>query len=344
MAKRKASAPEHLPSVTGLRTSGGTAKQQEFNQYVARINFLKEQLASQRAALSQARVRVQKEVQPLITQLVEKRRAFVHLLDRAYHLEFFQKQEKEKIAFLIQKLAYDLIDTYGAEDLKDLYAQYAPNTFAPDPQEEQVPEIPEEEPAPDIEDYEAWEAQQQQHREAQQKARQKAKKQKEKASELKLELSSLTKASRKIYTTLVKLLHPDKELDPEARIWKEEAMKRITIAYNQDDFFELLRLQMEFLHLEEEHLDQVPEDQLTYYLKLLTDQIQDLERELQHFQTGTQANFFQRFAGTERQMDLKFRKVKKELKDELSQLDLELRVLQEPLQLREFLKQMRNFQ
>ncbi|WP_066509712.1 hypothetical protein [Rufibacter sp. DG15C] len=343
MAKRKASAPEHFPTVTGLRTSGGTPQQQAFNQYVARINFLKEQLAQQRAALSQAKVRVQKEVQPLITQLVEKRRAFVHLLDRAYHLEFFQKQEKEKIAFLIQKLAYDLIDTYGADDLKDLYAQYVPHEAEKEKDEEIDPEAPEEAPE-DQEDYEAWEAQQQQHREAQQKARQKAKKQKEKASELKMELSSLTKASRKIYTTLVKLLHPDRELDPDIRLWKEEAMKRVTIAYNQDDFFELLRLQMEFLHLEEEHLDQVPEDQLTYYLKLLTDQIQELERELQHFQTGPQANFFQRFAGTERQMDLKFRKVKKELKDELSQLDLELRVLQEPMQLREFLKQMRNFQ
>ncbi|QHL89253.1 J domain-containing protein [Nibribacter ruber] len=343
MAKRKPSAKENFPTVTGLSTSGTTPQQQEFNQHVAKINFLKEQLAQQRASLAAAQVRVQKEVQPLIRQLVEKRTAFVRLLDRAYHLEFFQKQEKEKIAYLIEKLAFDLIDTYGAHDLKDLYAQYNPEAAsAVSTAEDEVPDAPEQ--APDPDDYDAWQVQEQQRREAQQKARQQAKKKKAQATELKLELTSLTKASRKIYTTLVKLLHPDKERDEQTRLWKEEAMKRVTIAYNQDDFFELLRLQMEFLHLEEAHLDQVPEDQLQYYLKLLHDQIQELERELQHFQTGPQANFYQRFAGTERQMDLKFRKVKKELKDELSQLDLEIRVLEEPLHLREFLKKMRNFQ
>lgn len=49
-----------------------------------------------------------------------------------------------------------------------------------------------------------------------------------------------------LYKKLVKLIHPDRERDEKVRALKEEAMKKLTVAYEKRDLMELLRLEAEW--------------------------------------------------------------------------------------------------
>jgi hypothetical protein len=88
-----------------------------------------------------------------------------------------------------------------------------------------------------------------------------------------------TKSLRSIYHSLAKALHPDTTPDPlEAEI-KEELMKRVTDAYQRKDLPALLRLEMEWVRSEHEHLESLPEETLKGYIAALKEQLAELEEE-----------------------------------------------------------------
>ena len=92
---------------------------------------------------------------------------------------------------------------------------------------------------------------------------------------------SLRKKSFKaIYMDLMKAFHPDTETDPEQKAEKEEISKKITAAYGNQDFFTLLKLEAEFLMQHEDRIQSLPEDQLSYYLKMLNNQKGELKEQL----------------------------------------------------------------
>ena len=342
-----------VPQITPNKASSLSELQAQFNTSIQTIDELKAQVAEQEQILEQARVRVQKEVQPLVREMVARRVALVHLLDQAYQDHDLSRLEQETLADFIKGQAHTLVHHYEAEELRPLLhryetpAQAQTQTSGTKAETQQllknvlgVDFNPE-----DLSDLAAFQArldqqmqEEQDKREAQRTNRQKVKAQQSQEAKVKVELQSISKASRRLYTTLAKLLHPDKEMDPTARLWKEEAMKQVTIAYNQDDFFELLRLQMEFMHEQEHVLQAVPEEQLNYYVRLLTDQIQELEEKRSSYFMGPQAQLMREFGGTPKQMDAKFRSAKKGLKEEIRQIEYALQDFQDPRALREFLK------
>lgn len=341
-----------LPQIKQAEAAALSLLQQEFNRSIQKIDQLKADLAERIRMLDEARARVQKEIKPLTDALVQKRIEFVKLLDQIYQEETFQKKEKEKIAQLIQHLATSLLYSFGREEMREFVDRYSPENLDPDiaDAKEATQQLLQNMLGLDVdlEDLEGFGSlqekleeqmrQEQEKREGQQKNRQKSKTQSAKADKAKTELQNIGKATRRLYTSLAKLLHPDKELDPEVKIWKEEAIKLVTLAYHQDDFFELLRLQMEFMHEQERHLNQVPEDQLHYYLKLLSQQIAELEEEQSNYYLGPQAQLFEQFGGTPKQMEIKFRRAKKEIKYATEQLRQDIADFQDPEYLRAYLK------
>lgn len=88
------------------------------------------------------------------------------------------------------------------------------------------------------------------------------------------------KSFKAIYTELMKAFHPDTEIDPERKAEKEEISKRITVAYGNQDFFALLKLEAEFLAQHEDRIQSLPQDQLSYYLKMLANQKAELKYQL----------------------------------------------------------------
>jgi hypothetical protein len=181
-----------------------------------------------------------------------------------------------------------------------------------------------------------WEAQQKNQN------RKKSTKQQESEKKRQAETEQLNKTSRAIYTELVKELHPDREQDEEKRVWKTEIMKQITQAYESDDMFELLRLQLEHRQAQNQ-LDELPEDRLSYYIKLLKEQINTLQEELFQMTSPMMGMGDDRLTrlglgGTKGQVDYRIRQAKKELRDTMEQLNYTLQMLKDPQLTKEYLK------
>ncbi len=353
---RKAIENERLPQITAEEAVTASKLQQQFNKKIRKVDKLKKELAEKKANLELGRKRVQQELQPLIVQIVEKRIELVHLLDRACDLSMFKKREKEKLAFLIEDMTYELIATHGREELLQLHDKYAKRSFSESKvhAEEEAKDLAEnmlknifgvDIAAEDPDDFDHLQAQldreteQREQQRQQRQAGRKTKAQAAKEEKLKAEMNNISKASRRVYTELAKQLHPDTEQDEQAKAHKEEAMKRVTQAYHQDDFFGLLQLQMEFL--QGQALARLPEEQLTYYIRLLDDQARDLQEEHDNFLYSPDGAFYNRFCGSSGTMNQKIKFAKEDLSMEFEQLKLNLRALEEPQNIKAFIKGVR---
>lgn len=82
-----------------------------------------------------------------------------------------------------------------------------------------------------------------------------------------------------IYRQLAKALHPDLEQDEEMKMQKELLMKRLTVAYNNNDLHSMLSLEMEWIHNEEQNTDKLSNEKLSIYNQVLKEQAQDLEEQ-----------------------------------------------------------------
>ncbi len=85
----------------------------------------------------------------------------------------------------------------------------------------------------------------------------------------------LSKSIRSVYTSLVKHLHPDKELDEEKKLHKTEAIKEVTQAYEAKDMLTLLILQSRYGIMEET----IEDSEIRTYNTILKKQVSDLEKE-----------------------------------------------------------------
>ncbi|MBS0622505.1 MAG: hypothetical protein JSR80_06070 [Verrucomicrobia bacterium] len=83
-----------------------------------------------------------------------------------------------------------------------------------------------------------------------------------------------------LYKQLAKALHPDLEQDPSVKAEKEQWMKRLTTAYENEDLHTLLSIEMEWFNRTEsdEREGKLPSDeQLRIFNSLLKDQVEELE-------------------------------------------------------------------
>ncbi len=85
-----------------------------------------------------------------------------------------------------------------------------------------------------------------------------------------------------IYKQLAKVLHPDLENDPARREQKHHLMQELTTAYKAGDLHTLLRLELSWIHHEEEDLNRLTEEKLKVYIEFLQKQVADLQQEIAH--------------------------------------------------------------
>ncbi len=86
------------------------------------------------------------------------------------------------------------------------------------------------------------------------------------------------KSIRCVYIALAKVLHPDTEIEPVLKLEKEELMKKVTVAYSQKDMATLLKLEMDWVHKEKEHLESLSDEKLKIYISALKQQATELEQ------------------------------------------------------------------
>ncbi len=278
-----------------------TKSQKEFNRLVQKIETLEKSIVEYRETMTKIQQRALTELEPLRKQYFEQRAQLVYRFDRAYESSFFKKNEREKLTYLIQDIAFELIDAAGMEEFKPIYDKYSPegsydavveeaerinnmfSAFGADFGDEFGKHYEKKSENQETTQHQAAFGEQHQSRE-QRNQRPKTQKQLNREAKKELETRTGTKAVRTIYLDLVKAFHPDRETDETEKDRKTEIMQRVTEAYEKNDVLALLRLQLELERIDQSHIETLAETHLKYYNKILREQTKELEEEYQQLQ------------------------------------------------------------
>jgi hypothetical protein len=281
--------------------------QKDFNRLIKKIEKLEQEIAEYRAGLDEVNQRLQGTLTPARKEYYVQKAELVKCFDRAYDSGYFKKREEKKLTYLICELAYDVIEYGGMEELIPIYDKYNETSYEEENEQanelaaEQLkgifsmfgiefdddvdtknPEVFQEQMAKKLaEKQEKYDSEQRQAEERKDK-RPKSKKQQEKEEKKELEARNVTKSVRTIYMDLVKAFHPDREPNEEERERKTQIMQRVTEAYEKNDLLGLLRLQLEFDRIDQNHIENIAESHLKNYNKLLREQAEELSYELEN--------------------------------------------------------------
>ncbi len=272
--------------------------QKQFNTSIQKINALKNQQQKITTEIDTIKVRISSDIIPLEHKLIDVQVQEVKYLDQIYVENRFKKKDNQTLSEMIQERALGLMSQFGKEELDEVFTRHnnginfeeaskenddlasemmknaMGSMFGVDFEEDADVSTPEKMAAY----MEEKMAAQQEQAEYEHANRKKTPKQIEREEKQRLEEKNLNKTSRQIYMELVKAFHPDREKDDLEKERKTLLMQRITEANEKDDLFELLRLRLELLGTDFEHSS---DEQLKHYVKLLKQQITELQDELE---------------------------------------------------------------
>ena len=92
-------------------------------------------------------------------------------------------------------------------------------------------------------------------------------------------------AIRSVYRQLASLLHPDREMDPQAQERKTRLMGEVNAAYERNDLTTLLRLQLQVAHVDPQHLARLSNEKLAGMSLLLKEQLAALQDDVWQLQS-----------------------------------------------------------
>lgn len=281
--------------------------QKQFNSRIKRINKAKADVQKLEEIIKVAQTKVAEHINPVLEEIAHNRGEIIKKLDFWYGDKYFKKKEKQKLAEIIEEESVDLISNNGLDELKEIHDKHSGQSYddffakeesrMKDYLSGEIKEHmgidfdfegmdmnnPEEflakmaammqESEGEIRDF----MNEKENPTSKKNSKKKTKTQIAKEEKQKEELKNISKITKTIYNQLVKEYHPDRELDEKEREWKTEIMKKVTLAYKEDDLFELLKLKLELSTHKETHVKDLPETELKYYNKILMEQLHELE-------------------------------------------------------------------
>jgi len=258
-------------------------KQKEFNTLSNTIEALDRQIADLQNAYDEMLRRIPSDLDPLIREYQGYRADIVNLWDRAYEAEHFRKAYQTKLAYLIVENAFDLIQNHDRSELKPVFNKYSPTDIDVLLEEERQREMSRiKEPAfllesvyetgPEVSFHEL-------PKEEQQRIKAERREQRMEQRTREAQQAKTTKSVRGVYMELVKTFHPDRETDEAEKQRKTETMQRITKAYQDNNLLGLLKLQMELEQIDRSGLENLNKNQLSYYNKILRQQVEELDQQ-----------------------------------------------------------------
>ncbi|MCE7040922.1 hypothetical protein [Dyadobacter sp. CY312] len=261
-------------------------RQKEFNLLSEKIEQLDNLIPELENARDEMIRRIPTDLNPLVMEYQTFRVELVQVMDRTYEADLFRKAYLTKLSYLICENAFDLIANYGFDELKPVYNKYSETDIETalllaNQKTEKITDpafLLEEEIQPEKEFpenfHELPEEDQQRLKEERRAEKVQAKIQQAKQN---LEKQKTTKSVRTVYMDLVKAFHPDRETDENEKLRKTEIMQRVTLAYQENNLLGLLKLQIEFDRIDQDHLENLTKNQLNYYNKVLKQQVEELE-------------------------------------------------------------------
>ncbi len=285
--------------------------QKQFNTLSKRIEQQKQLLQEWQTQIPVLQQKATVEYIPLYEDYSQLQLELVKVLDSAYDDALFKKTDKNKLSYLITELLEQLMPEYG-EQLKDLFNKYHDADF----DEEQALEsalmqdmmksmfkeafnldMPEDLDVQSPEQMQAFAENARQQIEEQERLaaeakskRKKTPKQLAKEAREQEERQNISQSIQEVYRKLVRTLHPDREQDPEERERKTAMMQRVNIAYDKKDLLKLLALQLEIEQIDQAHLNDIAEDRLKYFNKILAEQLDELKQEIEQITLPLKAN------------------------------------------------------
>lgn len=274
--------------------------QQMFNRLTKRIELLKFDITQESDKLNMLLDLYGREVIPLHDSIANSRIALAMVLGKATDQTKFTKKQLQEIGDAIVELCREAFKSIDPSDEQVAFYDLWSKTTYKEELEQQMNMAKEmfsdmmsdvygmNIDLDDVEDtpegfarfqQKMREQQQQEQQDRKKTTRPKTKKQQAKEEAQKAEEAIKNRSIRSIYIALAKVLHPDGESDIDLKAEKEEIMKRVTVAYDQQDLPTLLKLEMEWVHKTSEHLEQLTEDKLKLYLSVLKQQVTELENE-----------------------------------------------------------------
>ncbi|BBP00057.1 molecular chaperone DnaJ [Sulfuriferula nivalis] len=275
--------------------------QKKFNATLKKIEAQKALLAEWQAELQACQQASHIKLEPLRRSLYEQQAIMLLLLDNLYKTEKFARNQQEKIANLIMEMCNELITEAGRADLKSLYNQYSETDYDAEViadkllEAELLQDMFEAQFGVTLDDSDELDfadpdmvaarlhekhASMQRDAQVQRNARKKSAKQLTQEAREQEEAAGMSKSIQAVYRQLVTALHPDRETDPVERERKTELMQQVNVAYTKKDLLQLLSLQLSVEQISQDNINNIAEDRLKHYNKVLANQLNELQQEV----------------------------------------------------------------
>ncbi|RSK47125.1 J domain-containing protein [Hymenobacter rigui] len=322
-----------LPAANQLPTPApneapGTPAQRAFREAVAQVEGLRQRLQELRTEQAEARRRYWQQVGSAAETVVQAREALFAPLENALLLGYFSRLEEQQITALIVGNARALQDRFG-EDAAEMLRKYAPRRRVDEDDEQPSMKAPGPAPAPldpTLPPHEQAAAAARARRKTKQQKAEEAAAQAARAAE-----QQLLSNTKDLYRQLARTHHPDLVQDKTTQQHRTQLMQRITEAYEANDLYTLLQL------LSDTAPASATDDTvLSRYTQALQQQQQELKQQLNELKYGD--NGFSGSTGKKREQEI--RVIKRHLRAEAEYLAHVLRLVQEPTDLRDLLREL----
>jgi hypothetical protein len=282
--------------------------QKAFNTLIKQIEKRRARLSAWEAAMPAFHRKYVSDFAPLEQTSTDLRTKLVHRLDQAYAQKGLTKSERRTIAELISDLAGELVAQSDDPELKSIYNRYSESDFDSEAAAElddmksaleamlgvelgddidmSSPEDVLQRAHAQMEQLQAQDALENQAREARRAKRKKTPRQLAAEAREQVEQAELSLSIREVYRKLASALHPDRETDPQERERKTTLMQRANQAYSKNSLLQLLELQLELEHIDQSAINNIGEDRLKHYNKILKEQVGELDHEILHVENG----------------------------------------------------------
>jgi hypothetical protein len=286
--------------------------QKTFNNQIQQIGKLRTTLAAWDTASTAYQAKHARELEPLLVTTSDLKLKLVHNLDRAERQKDLTRTERRMLQELIVDLAAEVLAERDDAEVKAMYNRHSRSDY----ESEEAAQLqamkgaieivlgvdlgndaglnsPEELMQRARERFEEQQVDLEAERQAREerRAKKKSAKQLEKEARAEEDAQRINHSIRDIYRKLVRVLHPDRETDPEERIRKTGLMQRVNQAYDAQNLLQLLELQLELEHIDRNAIDTLDEERLRHYNAILKRQIAELNQELMYTEISFRARF-----------------------------------------------------
>jgi hypothetical protein len=283
-------------------------KQKTFNTLIRQIEKRRRRLGAWEAVTPVFQKKYLDEFLPIEKVCTDLQVKMVYRLEQACSQKGLTKSERSTISQLIVDLAHDLIEERDDAELKAIYNKHSHSDYDSkvtieleemksileamfstelgDDIDMNSPEDLLQHVQAKVEEQYAQEAAEDQAREERRAKRKKSAKQLAAQARQEAQQAQLSQSIREVYRKLASALHPDREADPQERQRKTELMQQANQAYGKNNLLQLLELQLELEHIDQNAINTINADRLQHYNTILKEQLGELDQEILHVEVG----------------------------------------------------------